>query len=147
MRRANVIDPSQHKPMYIVLFSLDSCLHFLPAANLLARRMFWRLFHQHAANTTRNRIAKSTPKAMPIFAATDRWGPHSRNPGIPHSPALSVKLQLLSAIVKFPYRVKGKGFSFYNSSRFLLKSSSVQRPSSQTGWNTTRKTIAIQVPA
>ena len=74
---------------------------FLPAANFWPRIMFCLLFHQHAANTTRNRKATSTPKAMPIFAATDKWGPHSRKPGIPHNPALSVKLSF-QKFVSFP---------------------------------------------
>lgn len=53
-------------------FRIGSCSHLLPAANFCARRMFCLLFHQHAANTTRNKKAKSTPKAIPIFAATDK---------------------------------------------------------------------------
>lgn len=34
------------------------------------------------------------PSPMPIFAPTDRWDPHLGNPGIPHRPALSVKLNI-----------------------------------------------------
>ena len=30
---------------------------------------------------------------MPTLPPPERWGPHVGNPGIPHRPALSVKLQ------------------------------------------------------
>jgi hypothetical protein len=62
----------QPETLKIVISGQITVYHFLPAANFWARRMFCRLFHQHAAKTTRKRIAKSTPKAMPILAATDR---------------------------------------------------------------------------
>lgn len=71
----------------IVSFNLAS-----PAANFWARRMFCLRFHQQVMKTSTNKRANSEPNAMPILAPTDKWGPHSGSPGIPHSPSLPVKL-------------------------------------------------------
>lgn len=58
-----------------------------------ALRMFCRLFHQPIKQMTTNKKPNTAPNAMPIFAPADKCGPHVRSPGIPHRPALSVKLQ------------------------------------------------------
>jgi hypothetical protein len=62
-------------------------------ASCCTRMIFCRLFHQHSEQITMSSNDTNAPKAIPIFAPVERWGPHVRSPGIPQRPSLSVKLQ------------------------------------------------------
>lgn len=92
---------------------------YLPAS-CRARRIFCRLFHQHAEQITISSNDNNAPKAMPTLAPTERWGPQVGSPGMPQSPALSVKLQISTVntcsrdLVTIPLPKKYQTICFHN---------------------------------
>lgn len=114
------------KPVYIcfwIHFAKNlisaSIWMYLPAS-CRARRIFCCLFHQHTEQITISSNDNNAPKAMPTLAPTERWGPQVGSPGMPQSPALSVKLQISTVntcsrdLVTIPLPKKYQTICFHN---------------------------------